>query len=860
MPESHTQLLEELLRNPVFREQFRRDPVATAREAGLDGLANELEASEGDPMETLEPRESRSSLAGVMMAAALEGFGIYEGGHHLLPPVEAAEAAVPKGANGDGWAFVRSGQSFPGNHPNYAQLRGYGASGVLWDPDDPSAATGIASSHKAGLKAGIWLVPHQNESPQEFARRASAGITRYHPDRVVLDVESIGKGYPGSVGWQWSDDMMQSFSKLQPDPPPLAVTVEPMQDDYNYAAYTNRGAQVWPQSYLGDMTPADPQAVVDRVAANGVPRELIVPVLGPNQLEGYAGPHNIYTADDVQGRTPSPPASGVSHRGEVSNEPAAPRPAPATANGQGTAPAASPGTVDDASRAPPPAPAEIVDQAAAAEPQPAAVAAPQLSANPDDWGGDLDDEDAGADESDGSDENEPDENEPDEGTGGDSGDGSDSSDSSDGDQDAPGEGSNGEDANDPTSDGEDSSDSSSDSSDSSDSSGDGSESSSDSSSSSGAAPDLSGVDAAYPGDNASREHIAAWMASAAQKRGLPSELPVMAALTESGLRNLNYGDADSVGFFQMRTSIWDQGTYKGYGDQPQKQLQWFLDRAEAVKKVRLARGASVTDPKQYGDWVADIENPAAQYRGRYQDHYAEAHNLLAHADPKSSAGAGVADVADAAGGLSAGPKAVAALNEAKKYLGTPYLWGGSSPKTGFDCSGLVQWAYAHAGISIPRVTDQQILASNGVAVDRKHLLPGDLVFFRDSTGYVHHVGISLGGDKFLHAPHTGDVVKVSSLKESYYAQQFTGGRRFDAAHSGGSKELAASSASAPEQSSQAEAIRLAKVALEKDAAEVQSSGSALSFALERQERRNEELRNAVQFLRAVDPSLANPAA
>jgi hypothetical protein len=73
MPESSTQLLGQLLRDPAFRERFRRDPVATAREAGLEGLADELALGDADPMETLEPRESRSSLAGVLMAAALEG-------------------------------------------------------------------------------------------------------------------------------------------------------------------------------------------------------------------------------------------------------------------------------------------------------------------------------------------------------------------------------------------------------------------------------------------------------------------------------------------------------------------------------------------------------------------------------------------------------------------------------------------------------------------------------------------------------------------------------------------------------------------------------------------------------------------
>ncbi|MDX6628346.1 MAG: peptidoglycan DL-endopeptidase CwlO [Gaiellales bacterium] len=150
--------------------------------------------------------------------------------------------------------------------------------------------------------------------------------------------------------------------------------------------------------------------------------------------------------------------------------------------------------------------------------------------------------------------------------------------------------------------------------------------------------------------------------------------------------------------------------------------------------------------------------------------------------PAPAPAAGVA--ADAAAQLPpgvtpspAGPKALAALAEARKYLGTPYLWGGSKPSTGFDCSGLMQWAYHQAGISIGRVTTQQI--HDGVAVDRAHLRAGDMVFFQDSSGYVHHVGMYIGDDKFLHAPHTGDVVKISNLSEPYYAHQFAGGRRMD---------------------------------------------------------------------------------
>jgi hypothetical protein len=303
-----TRILARLLEDPVFRARFRRDPAGATRDAGLGHLTDELEL--GDPMETLGPRESRSSLAGVLLAGAFEGIGMHGNGDELVPaPEDAYVSGSPAPAEGGGWAFIRAGESFPGNHPDFSQLRLYGASGVLWDPDDASASAGMASSHAADFKTGVWLVPRQNESAHAFAQRAADAIRRYDPDKVVLDIEAIGKGYEGSRGWRWSEDMMAAFSSLQPDPPPLAVTVEPLQDDFNYAAYTSRGAQVWPQSYLGDMTPRNPDEVVDRVVANGVAPDLVVPVLGPNQLGAYDGLHNIYTADDIQGRAgpPSPP-------------------------------------------------------------------------------------------------------------------------------------------------------------------------------------------------------------------------------------------------------------------------------------------------------------------------------------------------------------------------------------------------------------------------------------------------------------------------------------------------------------------------------------------------------------------------
>jgi cell wall-associated NlpC family hydrolase len=107
---------------------------------------------------------------------------------------------------------------------------------------------------------------------------------------------------------------------------------------------------------------------------------------------------------------------------------------------------------------------------------------------------------------------------------------------------------------------------------------------------------------------------------------------------------------------------------------------------------------------------------------------------------------------------------------AESQLGTNYVWGGSAPG-GFDCSGLVMWAYAQVGVSLPHSSYAQY--GYGVPVSQDELAPGDIVFF-DGLG---HVGIYIGGGEFIHAPHTGDVVKISSLGEDWYAQNYVGARR-----------------------------------------------------------------------------------
>ena len=141
---------------------------------------------------------------------------------------------------------------------------------------------------------------------------------------------------------------------------------------------------------------------------------------------------------------------------------------------------------------------------------------------------------------------------------------------------------------------------------------------------------LDGIIGAYPGDHAPQTAIAAWMGDAAQRAGLPRELPVMAALVESGLKNDHFGDRDSLGFFQMRTSIWDHGKYAGFPNDPRLQLKWFIDEATALKAERLREGIHNfgMDPHSWGNWIADIERPAAQYRYRYQLQLENARRLV----------------------------------------------------------------------------------------------------------------------------------------------------------------------------------------------------------------------------------------
>lgn len=111
----------------------------------------------------------------------------------------------------------------------------------------------------------------------------------------------------------------------------------------------------------------------------------------------------------------------------------------------------------------------------------------------------------------------------------------------------------------------------------------------------------------------------------------------------------------------------------------------------------------------------------------------------------------------------------AAIRFALHFRGVPYVWGASGP-AGFDCSGLTRYAYAHFGIKLPHSTYGQWAA--GRHIPRSQLRPGDLVFFG-----MGHVGLWLGHSRFIHAPHTGQVVTVARLAQSWYAASYSGAVR-----------------------------------------------------------------------------------
>ena len=257
--------------------------------------------------------------------------------------------------------------------------------------------------------------------------------------------------------------------------------------------------------------------------------------------------------------------------------------------------------------------------------------------------------------------------------------------------------------------------------------------------------------------------------SIGMERGLSPrawQIAIQAGMTESGLRNLDHGHADSLGIFQMRPSM-------GWGTPAQLQdvtyqVHKFYDVLLTVpnwQQIRPGEAAQAVErsafPQRYHEW-----EPMAAYLISQEGGVIDA------------TGCGFGE--DVVGGSEA---AQIAIDAAMQYLGTPYAWGGGTAagpsrgirdggvadahgdyrKVGFDCSGLTLYAYAQAGITLPRKSTLQYNAGAHIPVDQAQ--PGDLVFWAPSgnPAAIHHVAIYLGDGKILEAPQSGDVVKISDM-------------------------------------------------------------------------------------------------
>lgn len=155
-------------------------------------------------------------------------------------------------------------------------------------------------------------------------------------------------------------------------------------------------------------------------------------------------------------------------------------------------------------------------------------------------------------------------------------------------------------------------------------------------------------------------------------------------------------------------------------------------------------------------------------------------------DSGKRAGLDWRNASDPIGAFAVGPKYIAGLgeidhplaNQALNQLGIRYKWGGKSPETGFDCSGLIVYsAQRSLGLKLPPRADD--IAKFGDVVSKKDLQVGDLVFFNTLGTRFSHVGVYLGQDKFVHSPTRGSVVRIEDMTQRYWTARYTGARRLD---------------------------------------------------------------------------------
>lgn len=255
---------------------------------------------------------------------------------------------------------------------------------------------------------------------------------------------------------------------------------------------------------------------------------------------------------------------------------------------------------------------------------------------------------------------------------------------------------------------------------------------------------------------------------------------LMAAMTESSLRNLDHGDRDSLGLFQMRPS-------QGWGSPAQ-----LTDPTYAVNKFY---DVLLTVPNWHGlpPGAAAQAVERSGFPDRYTKHEQTAREILGAIRGVSCPTSAGSSADGRRVSLPSNPRAETVINAALAQLGVPYAWAGGTATgpsrgtgrdvgvVGFDCSGLALYAYAQVGVAVPHQTQAIWRAFQPAIRDPPGVHPGDLILLSNNghPGGIHHVGIYLGDGKVVHAPKSGDVVRIAEniWQSNYWSREFIGAVR-----------------------------------------------------------------------------------
>ena len=247
----------------------------------------------------------------------------------------------------------------------------------------------------------------------------------------------------------------------------------------------------------------------------------------------------------------------------------------------------------------------------------------------------------------------------------------------------------------------------------------------------------------------------------------------------SEIENLEDGPADD---YRIKSLFY--ALYFGDG-QPslhtqRKFVDCFIQYEERIRRIENEDGTMTEEPYLAAVYITDLEqiyHNLELFLGKALTYEQKYNALRIYQIVTSTAGETFPDDSEGNGNPSAGESMgdgsfQALLAEAQKYIGMPYVWGGSNPSEGFDCSGYVCWVYSHAGVYPLSRTSAQGIYNQCEVISREEMQPGDLVFFSGTyatTNTVSHVGIYVGGNQMLHC---GDPVGYANINSSYWTQHF----------------------------------------------------------------------------------------